>query len=89
MRLFLIILMAALTAGTPALAERERGHLEYPPDPDRDLRDRDGYGGRFPAYGYVPPGMVARYACDSPRGLYPQILICNLPWREIPAMRPR
>ncbi len=85
-------------SGPPAAARTEtartgsaHGHgdltLQYPPDPDAGMRGfappltvRGGHAGRG---GRAP--MTLWLMCDSPRGIYPQVPTCDVPWRTIPA----
>lgn len=94
MRRARVILLATLTLATLALpslaaralavAEHDDLDLRYPPDPDAGMRGfapplslRAGPGGSAP--------MTLWLVCDSPRGIYPQVPTCDVPWRTLPA----
>jgi hypothetical protein len=58
----------------------------------------------YPFPSYVPPAIVVQqpppvptglppaqfwYFCDNPKGYYPYVASCSVPWRQVPATPPR
>ena len=90
MRHFPIVLLVALIASGPASAERDRHRGFY--------QQGAGLGGLFLGFQppvvmrpppFVAPSSTAWFACDNPRGRYPQVRVCNQPWRKVLAQPPR
>jgi hypothetical protein len=41
-----------------------------------------------PVVAGVPPAQFW-YFCDNPRGYYPNVATCSVPWRSVPVTAPR